>query len=67
MSTPAPNGPAPVRALGAFIRDVGFPIFVATYLLLQVLNVSPKVDSMVRSLDRIAQQQERLLILLERR
>jgi hypothetical protein len=52
--------------VGKFIRDVGFPIFVAVYLLVQMTSIAPQVQAMARSMDQIAQTQVRLLTILEK-
>ena len=41
-----------------FVRDVGFPIFVAVYLLMQL---TPTIAHMQQTLDRILVIQEQIL------
>jgi hypothetical protein len=42
------------------VRDLGFPIFVAGYLLLQMAAIGPKVDAMATSLVQINDTLRRL-------
>lgn len=53
--------PTTVRWIVDIIRDVGFPIFVALYLLMQL---SPRMESMALQMAKIADTQERIERLL---
>lgn len=59
MLSANPRRPAQVEErIGAFIKDVGFPIAVAVYLL---LSLNPKVDRALVLLDRLVQQNATLI------
>ncbi len=55
-----------MEPVSKFIKDVGFPVFVAVYLLMQVVALGPKVEAIAKSLEQIANVETRILYLLER-
>lgn len=69
--SPLPNGPlAWMRIIGDFIRDIGFPVFVAVWLLWQVAPAITEntiaQQRVAHHLEELVKQQRELIVELRR-